>query len=161
MRSVIRCNASWYGSPSHTSLVDQKSYLERGTSITMTVIMTILLALGLVCLSLSLYVQCGKRRIPAPLPPGPKPLPLLGNVADLPGVHLANASMWLLCASALAAFDIRPPVKDGKPVLPSGKYMDGSIRYAELLPAYIVHYFLCLLTLHCFEMHVCQPSRAI
>ncbi|ETW79487.1 cytochrome P450 monooxygenase 110 [Heterobasidion irregulare TC 32-1] len=44
---------------------------------------------------------------------------------------LADASMWLLCASALAAFDIRPPMKDGKLVLPSGKYMDGSISHPE------------------------------
>ncbi|THH13653.1 hypothetical protein EW146_g6595 [Bondarzewia mesenterica] len=44
-----------------------------------------------------------------------------------PGIHLADASMWLACASVLAAFDIRPYMKDGKPVLPSGKYMDGSI----------------------------------
>lgn len=37
--------------------------------------------------------------------------------------------MWLLCANVLAALDIRPPVGvDGKPRLPSGKFLDGSIR---------------------------------
>lgn len=44
------------------------------------------------------------------------------------GIHLADASLWLACVSVLAAFDIRPIVKDGRPVLASGKYMDGSIR---------------------------------
>jgi len=37
--------------------------------------------------------------------------------------------MWILLACLVAGFDIRPPVKDGKPVLPSGKFADGSIRY--------------------------------
>lgn len=36
--------------------------------------------------------------------------------------------MWLACVSVLAAFDICPPVKDGEVVLPSGKFLDGSIR---------------------------------
>ncbi|THH06929.1 hypothetical protein EW146_g9466 [Bondarzewia mesenterica] len=49
-----------------------------------------------------------------------------------PGIHLADASMWLACASVLAAFDIRPYMKDGKPVLLSGKYMDGTISHPEL-----------------------------
>lgn len=48
-----------------------------------------------------------------------------------PGVHLADASMWLLCVSLIAAFSIRPPVKDGEVILPSGKYMDGSISHPE------------------------------
>ncbi|KAF5372558.1 hypothetical protein D9758_005187 [Tetrapyrgos nigripes] len=45
-----------------------------------------------------------------------------------PGMHFADASMWILLASLVAGFDIRPPVKDGKPILPSGKFADGSIR---------------------------------
>jgi hypothetical protein len=41
--------------------------------------------------------------------------------------HFADASLWLVFASLIATFDIRPPVKDGKPVLPSVKYTDGAI----------------------------------
>ncbi|KAF9489406.1 cytochrome P450 [Pleurotus eryngii] len=49
-----------------------------------------------------------------------------------PGSHLADASMWLLCANVLAALDIRPPVgDDGKPRLPSGRFLDGSISHPE------------------------------
>jgi hypothetical protein len=39
----------------------------------------------------------------------------------------ADASVWLACASVIATFDIRPPVKDGVPVLPPVKYTDGAI----------------------------------
>ncbi|KAK7449253.1 hypothetical protein VKT23_013398 [Stygiomarasmius scandens] len=48
-----------------------------------------------------------------------------------PGIHFADASMWILLACLVAGFDIRPPVKDGKPVLPSGKFADGSISHPE------------------------------
>jgi len=48
-----------------------------------------------------------------------------------PAKHFADASLWLACASVLATFDIRPPVKDGKPVLPSVKYTDGAIPHPE------------------------------
>ncbi|KAJ7626299.1 cytochrome P450 [Mycena polygramma] len=48
-----------------------------------------------------------------------------------PGVHLADASMWLLFASILMFFDISAPVEDGNPVLPSGKFLDGSISRPE------------------------------
>ncbi|TFK45362.1 cytochrome P450 [Heliocybe sulcata] len=48
-----------------------------------------------------------------------------------PGVHLADATMWLVFASLLATFHIEPPVKDGKPVFPTGKFTDGSISHPE------------------------------
>ncbi|KAF9067150.1 O-methylsterigmatocystin oxidoreductase [Rhodocollybia butyracea] len=48
-----------------------------------------------------------------------------------PGVHLADASVWLACASVLAAFDISPAVKDGTTVMPSGNFMDGIISHPE------------------------------
>ncbi|KAF9464583.1 cytochrome P450 [Collybia nuda] len=48
-----------------------------------------------------------------------------------PGVHLADASLWLACVSILATFDICPVMKEGKPIFPSGKYMDGSISHPE------------------------------
>ncbi|KAF8989705.1 cytochrome P450 [Cyathus striatus] len=48
-----------------------------------------------------------------------------------PGIHLADASMWLLCVSLLSAFNIRPIVKDGKPIAPVAKYVDGSISHPE------------------------------
>ncbi|KAI0748079.1 cytochrome P450 [Daedaleopsis nitida] len=46
-------------------------------------------------------------------------------------IHLADASMWLACVSVLAAFDVVPPVKNGKPVVPSGRFMDGGISHPE------------------------------
>jgi hypothetical protein len=52
-------------------------------------------------------------------------------------MHFADASMWILLASLVAGFNIRPLVKDGKPILPSGKFADGSIRYIFLLLAYL------------------------
>ncbi|KAJ7157101.1 cytochrome P450 [Mycena filopes] len=48
-----------------------------------------------------------------------------------PGVHLANASMWIVFASILAFFDVSPAIEDGKPVLPSGKFLDGVISFPE------------------------------
>ncbi|TFK43947.1 cytochrome P450 [Crucibulum laeve] len=48
-----------------------------------------------------------------------------------PGIHLADEFMWLLCVSVLAAFDIRPPVKDGESVMPTGKVLDGAICHPE------------------------------
>ncbi|KAH7890618.1 cytochrome P450 [Phlebopus sp. FC_14] len=46
-----------------------------------------------------------------------------------PGIHLADASMWLACASILAFLDVRPPLKDGKLILPDARFMDGSISH--------------------------------
>ena len=39
----------------------------------------------------------------------------------------ADTFVWLACASVIATFDIRPPVKDGVPVLPPVKHTDGAI----------------------------------
>jgi hypothetical protein len=39
----------------------------------------------------------------------------------------ADASVWLACASVIATFDIRSPVKDGVPVLPPVRHTDGAI----------------------------------
>ncbi|KAF9228325.1 cytochrome P450 [Gyrodon lividus] len=46
-----------------------------------------------------------------------------------PGVHLADASMWLACASILTFLELRPPMKDGIPILPDACFMDGSISH--------------------------------
>ncbi|KAJ7486081.1 cytochrome P450 [Mycena galericulata] len=48
-----------------------------------------------------------------------------------PGVHLADTTMWLLFASILTFFGISAPLKDGLPVLPSAKFLDGSISHPE------------------------------
>jgi len=48
-----------------------------------------------------------------------------------PGMHLGDASVWLACATVLAAFDISPAVKNGVPVMPSGNFMDGIISHPE------------------------------
>ncbi|KAJ7432778.1 cytochrome P450 [Mycena galericulata] len=48
-----------------------------------------------------------------------------------PGVHLADTTLWLLFASLLTFFDISAPLNDGRPVLPSGKFLDGSISHPE------------------------------
>lgn len=45
---------------------------------------TTLLGVALGALLIIFYSQTGKKRSRAPLPPGPKGLPLLGNIADLP-----------------------------------------------------------------------------
>ncbi|KAI0723231.1 cytochrome P450 [Earliella scabrosa] len=48
-----------------------------------------------------------------------------------PGIHLADASMWLACVSILAAFTVAPPIKDDKPVIPPGHFQDGGISHPE------------------------------
>ncbi|KAJ7496786.1 cytochrome P450 [Mycena latifolia] len=48
-----------------------------------------------------------------------------------PGVHLADMTMWLVFASILVFFDISPAIEDGVPVLPSGKFLDGTISHPE------------------------------
>ncbi|GJJ15253.1 hypothetical protein Clacol_009529 [Clathrus columnatus] len=44
------------------------------------------------------------------------------------GAHLADAMQWLASAALIAAFDIRPVIKDGKPVIPPANFQDGTIR---------------------------------
>ncbi|KAJ7639239.1 cytochrome P450 [Roridomyces roridus] len=49
-----------------------------------------------------------------------------------PGSHLANMTAWLVCAAILTFFDISAPIEDGRPVIPSGEFLDGTIsRPAE------------------------------
>jgi hypothetical protein len=45
---------------------------------------TIVLASGLVGFCVWLYIVFVKKPVPAPYPPGPKGLPLLGNITDIP-----------------------------------------------------------------------------
>ncbi|GJJ15252.1 hypothetical protein Clacol_009528 [Clathrus columnatus] len=45
-----------------------------------------------------------------------------------PRVHLADTMLWLANAALITAFDIRPGVQDGKPVIPPAKFQDGLIR---------------------------------
>jgi hypothetical protein len=44
--------------------------------------------------------------------------------------------MWLARVSALAAFEILPPIKDGKLVPPPGAYLEGSTGCVNL-PLYL------------------------
>ncbi|KAF9067156.1 cytochrome P450 [Rhodocollybia butyracea] len=48
-----------------------------------------------------------------------------------PGMHLGNASVWLACATVLAAFDVSPAVKNGVTVMPSGNFTDGIVSHPE------------------------------
>jgi len=48
-----------------------------------------------------------------------------------PAKLFADASVWLACASVIATFDIRPPVKNGAPMLPLVKHTDGAIPHPE------------------------------
>ena len=47
-----------------------------------------------------------------------------------PGDVLADASIWLVSAYAIATFDLSPPVDEqGKVVPPSGDFVSGFVRY--------------------------------
>jgi hypothetical protein len=62
--------------------------------------------------------------------PSTDPNILDGNV-PMTANRFADASLWLVFASLIATFDIRPLMKDGKPVLPSVMYTDGAIPYVD------------------------------
>lgn len=47
-----------------------------------------------------------------------------------PGHVLADVSVWLAIAMALAVFDIKQPVEGGQLVQPKVEYTSGPIRYA-------------------------------
>ncbi|KAI0054293.1 cytochrome P450, partial [Artomyces pyxidatus] len=44
-----------------------------------------------------------------------------------PGLHLADATVWLSIAMSLAVFNVSKSVEDGVEITPSGKYLPGSI----------------------------------
>ncbi|EPQ58609.1 cytochrome P450 [Gloeophyllum trabeum ATCC 11539] len=48
-----------------------------------------------------------------------------------PGIYLADASMWLACVAVLAAFDIRPPMEDGKLGVPQDNFTTETISHPE------------------------------
>ncbi|KAK7695652.1 hypothetical protein QCA50_000288 [Cerrena zonata] len=50
-----------------------------------------------------------------------------------PGLHLADASVFLTCAVTLAAFDISKAVEDGVIIEPSGEYTTGTISTLNIL----------------------------
>lgn len=45
-----------------------------------------------------------------------------------PGRYLADAAVWIIMAKLLAAFDVLPPVKDGKPFIPPIVMTPGLVR---------------------------------
>lgn len=53
------------------------------------------LVVGLVGLYLLLKFFSSTRRASAPLPPGPSPLPLVGNIRDLPSPDSPDWLHWL------------------------------------------------------------------
>ena len=48
------------------------------------------------------------------------------------GINLADASIFLACATTLALFDIKPVVEDGKEIIPEVAYTTGTIRRVSL-----------------------------
>ncbi|GJE86539.1 cytochrome P450 [Phanerochaete sordida] len=48
-----------------------------------------------------------------------------------PGLHLADASVWLACAMVLAAFDIEKPVVDGKVIEIHPEYTSGTVSHPK------------------------------
>lgn len=53
-------------------------------------------------------------------------------------MHLAEASVFLLCAMSLAAFHISKPVQDGQVVDPVIEYSTGGIRYVLSITIHII-----------------------
>ena len=55
-----------------------------------------------------------------------------------PGSHLADTSLWLACAMALAAFDVRKAcAPDGREVTPVPEMMSGTISHPRPFPCAI------------------------
>ncbi|KAI0069230.1 cytochrome P450 [Artomyces pyxidatus] len=48
-----------------------------------------------------------------------------------PGLHLADATVWLSIAMSLAVFDVSTSMEDGVAIAPSGKYLAGLIAHPE------------------------------
>ncbi|KAF8893737.1 cytochrome P450 [Mucidula mucida] len=48
-----------------------------------------------------------------------------------PGLHLAEASVYILVAMSLAVFDVSPVIEDGVPVLPTHENTDGTISHQK------------------------------
>lgn len=66
------------------------------------------------------------------------PMPRLINVRlanrICPGRLLADASLFITIAMCLSAFDIKPVVENGRPVLPEYKPEGGPVKYVLLFP---------------------------
>ncbi|KAI0945621.1 hypothetical protein AcW1_001797 [Taiwanofungus camphoratus] len=54
-----------------------------------------------------------------------------------PGMHLAEASVFLLCAMSLAAFHISKPVQDGQVIDPVIEYSTGAISHPHPFKCFI------------------------
>lgn len=62
-------------------------------------------------LSYALYRQFTRPKPPAPLPPGPRPVPLLGNVANL----TSTKELWLSAERWAKQYGTLPPPRHASP----------------------------------------------
>lgn len=53
------------------------------------------------------------------------------GIRRCPGVHLAQAMQWLALSTLVATYDIRPVMKDGKPVIPPANFKEGLVALPE------------------------------
>ena len=62
-----------------------------------------------------------------------------------PGMHLADAAVWLGLASILASFDILPPInpETGKEEMPEERFASGFTRCANSHSVYVTHCSSC------------------
>lgn len=69
---------------------------------------------------------------------------------------------WLASAALITAFDIKPVMKDGRPVIPSENFQDGIIRYVSFSVSKVkngCHYYWELSFPEPFEYVIAPRSK--